>query len=93
MALTQANCFRGAEPNKTYLKLFSARLEQEFPEYLFQSLVNLSEQVREEGDPALLTLGMILQEIKVLTPRPKSVCEEESEEIFEEQRQRRKLIQ
>jgi hypothetical protein len=93
MALTQANCFRGAEPNEYYLKLFSARLEQESEDFVFQALTNLGEQVREEGDPSLLTLGMILQEIKLLTPRTKTAYEEERDEILAEQKKAREVIQ
>jgi len=92
LALTEANCFRGAEVSEQYLRLFAARLEQENPEYLFPALSNLSEQVREDGDPSLLTLGMILQEIKLLTPRKKTACEIESEEIFAEQRAARERV-
>lgn len=93
MSLTQANCFRGAEPNEYYLKLFSARLEQEVSDYLFPALKNLEEQIREEGEPSLLTLGMILQEIKLLTPRAKTTYEQEQEEMFEERRKAREIIQ
>ena len=93
MAITEANCFRGAEVTDQYLRLFTARLEQENPAYLFQALKSLSEQVREEGEPSLLTLGMILQEIHLLTPRRKTAAEQESEEIFEEQRKARERVQ
>lgn len=89
MALTQANCFRGAEPTKTYLQLFSARLEQENPDYLFEALNNLGERPRGEGENSLLNLAMILEEIKILTPRKKTAYEQEAEEIFEEQRKAR----
>ena len=89
MALTQANCFRGAEPNKTYLQLFSARLEQENQEYLFKALNILGERKRGEGEGMLLDLASILEEIKLLTPRKKNQYEQESEEIMAEQRKAR----
>lgn len=92
MALTQANCFRGAEPSETYLKLFSARLEQENQEYLFTALNTLGERDRCEGEPTLLTLASILGEIKLLTPKPKTAYEQECEEILAEQRKARGTI-
>jgi len=92
MALTQANCFRGAEPTKTYLQLFSARLERETQEYLFKALDNLGERKRAEGEALLLDLASILQEIKLLTPKPKTTYEIEAEEIMEEQRKARKAL-
>lgn len=93
MALTQANCFRGAEPTKTYLQLFSARLEQENQGYLFQALSILGERKRGEGEAMLLDLASILEEIKLLTPKPKTAYEQEAEAIFEERRRARKAIQ
>lgn len=86
MALTQANCFRGAEPSKTYLQLFSARLEQENQEYLFKALEILGERERNEGEGMLLDLASILREIRFLTPRKKTKSEQEAEELFAEQR-------
>jgi len=81
MALTQANCFRGAEPTKTYLELFSARLEQENPEYLFKALSVLGERERAEGEAMLIDLSSILREIRLLTPRTKTVYEQERDEM------------
>lgn len=89
MALTQANCFRGAEPTKTYLQLFSARLEQENQEYLFEALDTLGERERTEGEGMLIDLASILREIRLLTPRDKTPYEREQEEMFAEQRQAR----
>lgn len=86
MALTQANCFRGAEPTKTYLQLFSARLEQEDEGYLFKALEILGEREREQGEAMLLDLASILREIKNLTPRKKTLYEQEVEEMQEERR-------
>jgi hypothetical protein len=91
--LTEAHCFRGAEVTEQYLRLFSARLEQENPLFLFPALKNLGEQIREEGETSLLTLGMILQEIKILTPRTKTAYEEERDEILAEQKKAREVIQ
>jgi hypothetical protein len=89
MALTQANCFRGAEPTKTYLQLFSARLEQENQEYLFEALDILGERERSEGEGMLLDLASILREIRLLTPRKKTQYEQDAEELFAEQRKAR----
>lgn len=86
MALTQANCFRGAEPTKTYLQLFSARLEQENQEYLFEALDTLGERERAEGEGMLIDLASILREIRLLTPREKTAYEKEREEMFTERR-------
>lgn len=93
LALTEANCFRGAEVTEQYLRLYSARLEKENTEYLFQALENLGEQVRTEGETSLLPLAVILQEIRVLTPRKKTAYEQECEEILTEQRKARGTIQ
>jgi hypothetical protein len=90
MALTQANCFRGAELTETYLRLFSARLERENQEYLFKALEILGEREREQGESMLLDLASILREIRLLTPREKTAYEREQEEMFEE---RRKALQ
>jgi hypothetical protein len=87
MALTEANCFRGAEPSEVYFDLFAARLEQENQEYLFKALKILGEREREEGEPALLNLPMILKEIRLLTPRPKTRVELD-EEMMENERRR-----
>jgi hypothetical protein len=65
--LTEANCFRGAETTESYLKLFVGRLSRENPEQLFQALNQLGEKKRREGEPTLLSLGMILEEIKWAT--------------------------
>lgn len=86
MALTQANCFRGAEPTRTYLDLFSARLEQENSAYLFKALENLGERERGEGETTLLDLASILKEIRILTPRPKTRVELEEDAMAEERR-------
>jgi hypothetical protein len=86
LALTQANCFRGAEPTEQYLRLFTARLEQENPDYLFQALAKLGERDREEGEPALLNLPMILKEIRYLTPKPKTRVEIDEEAYMEARR-------
>ena len=64
LALTEANCFRGAEVTEAYLKLFAESLSKENPERLFQALCQLGEKPRSQGEPLLLSLGMILQEIK-----------------------------
>lgn len=93
LALTEANCFRGAEVTEQYLRLFTARLQKENSEYLFQALTNLGEQVREDGETTLLNLAAILQEIKILTPRVKTAYEQEAEEMFEERRKAREVIQ
>ena len=93
MALTQANCFRGAEPTETYLELFSARLEQENQEYLFKALNILGERKRVEGEAMLIDLASILDEIKLLTPKRKTSCELEAEEMEKERRQARETIQ
>jgi hypothetical protein len=58
-----------------------------------QALTNLGEQVREERETSLLSLGAILQEIKLLTPRTKTAYELEAEEMFEEQQKARERIQ
>lgn len=92
LALTNANCFRGAETNELYMRTYVTRLEKENSEYLFQALINLGERVREEGESSLLTLGMILQEILILTPRKKTAYEQEAEDIFQEQRKAREMI-
>jgi hypothetical protein len=47
-------------------------LGTEKPEYLFPALVNLGERKREEGETALLDLGTILEEIRKLSPPPKT---------------------
>ena len=86
MALTQANCFRGAEPTKTYLQLFSARLEQENQDYLFKALNILGERERTEGESMLLDLASILKEIRLLTPRKKTRVELDEETMAEERR-------
>ncbi len=86
LALTESNCFRGAEPTEQYLRLFTSRLEKENPEYLFPALANLGERARGEGETSLLNLATILGEIKLLTPRKKTVYEQECEEIAEERR-------
>lgn len=83
-ALTEANCFRGAEPTKTYLQLFSARLEQENLELLFKALNTLGEREREEGETTLLPLASILREIRILTPRPKTIVDLEDEMMANE---------
>ena len=92
MALTQANCFRGAEPTKTYLQLFSARLEQENPEYLFKALDLLGERERGEGEAMLLDLASILKEIRRLTPRQKTLYEKEVDEMAEDRRKALKEV-
>lgn len=71
----------------------SERLSKENLEYVLPALTNLGEQVREQGETALLSLGDILQEIIILTPRAKSVCEQEAEEVFAEQKKAREVIQ
>lgn len=71
----------------------SERLSKENREYVLQALTNLGERVRGEGESALLDLGTILQEIKYLTPRPKTACEQEAEEMFEERRKAKEMIQ
>lgn len=86
MALTQANCFRGAEPTETYLRLFSARLEQENQEYLFEALNILGERERAQGETMLIDLASIFREIRFLTPRKKTAYELEAEEMAEERR-------
>lgn len=93
MALTEANCFRGAEVTEKYLRLFTARLERENPNYLFQALTNLGERVRGEGENSLLNLATILEEIKILTPRPKTLSEQEADEMFEERKKAMERIQ
>ena len=92
MALTQENCFRGAEPTKTYLQLFSARLEQENPEYLFKALDLLGERERGEGEAMLLDLASILKEIRRLTPRQKTLYEKEVDEMAEDRRKALKEV-
>jgi hypothetical protein len=69
------------------------RLLTENPEYVMQALTNLGERKREDGETALLDLGSILQEIHILTPKPKTACEIEAEEMFEERRQATEMIQ
>ena len=91
MALTQANCFRGAEPTETYLELFSARLEQENEEYVHKALNILGEREREHGESMLLDLASILREIRNLTPRAKTPYELEAEEMQEERRKAYRL--
>lgn len=93
LALTEANCFRGAEVTEQYLRLFTSRLEKENVDYLFPALANLGERVRGEGETTLLNLATILGEINILTPRKKTSYEQEAEEIFEEQRKARGTIQ
>jgi hypothetical protein len=89
LALTESNCFRGAEPTEQYLRLFTARLGKENPEYLFKALENLGERKREEGENSLLNLAAILGEIRLLTPRKKTQYEQDAEELFAEQRKAR----
>jgi len=86
MALTQANCFRGAEPTEQYLRLFTARLKQENPEYVFKALDILGEQERAEGETLLLSLPTILRVIRLLTPRQKTRVEIEEDIMTEERR-------
>lgn len=86
LALTEANCFRGAEPTEQYLRLFTARLQKENSEYLFEALNNLGERSRGEGENSLLNLAMILEEIKILTPRAQTPYEKEKEEMDAERR-------
>lgn len=86
MALTESNCFRGAEATRTYLDLFSSRLEREDQKYLFQALEILGERDREEGEPSLLNLPMILKEIRRITPRKKTRMELEEDLMAEERR-------
>lgn len=86
MALAEANCFRGGEPSKEYLRLFSGRLEQENPKYLFPALKLLGERERGEGETTLLDLASILKEIRILTPRAKTIQDIEDEAIAEERR-------
>lgn len=93
MAITQANCFRGAEPTETYLRLFSARLERENQEYLFKALSILGERERSEGEGMLIDLASILREIRTLTPRTKKAYEIEADELFAEQQEARNRIQ
>lgn len=64
----------------------SARLSRETPKYVLQALTILGEQARANGETALLSLGTILQEIKILTPRTKTAYELEAEEMAEERR-------
>jgi hypothetical protein len=66
--------------------LFSARLEQEDEGYLFKALEILGEREREQGEAMLLDLASILREIKNLTPRKKTLYEQEVEEMQEERR-------
>lgn len=47
----------------SYLKLMVSRLAKENPKYLFPALVVLGEKPRRDGDPLLLSLGMILEEM------------------------------
>lgn len=75
------------------MRTYVERLSKENPEYLFEALTNLGERVREEGESSLLTLGMILEEIHILTPRTKTAYEEEVEEMFQERRKATERIQ
>ena len=54
-----------------------------------QALTNLGERERGEGETLLLDLASILREIRLLTPKPKTVYEQEAKELFEEQRKAR----
>lgn len=63
------------------------RLSKENREYLFQALTALGERKREQGETALLDLGSILEEIRLLTPKPKTSVELE-EEMMAEERQK-----
>jgi hypothetical protein len=62
------------------------RLSKENREYLFQALTNLGERKREQGETALLDLGSILEEIRLLTPRKKTRVELDEETMAEERR-------
>jgi hypothetical protein len=86
MALTEANCFRGAEVTRTYLDFYSARLVQEDSYYLFKALTILGERDREEGEPFLLNMPMILKQIRDLTPRKKTLVEIQEDVMAEERR-------
>lgn len=57
-------CFRLAEATENYFELFSARLELENLDYVIAALRKLGEEPRREGDPALPSLGMIIEAIK-----------------------------
>lgn len=48
---------------EAYLKLMVSRLVHEDPKHLFPALAVLGEEPRHHGDPLLLNLGMILEEI------------------------------
>ena len=81
------------EASPDYLKLMARRLLKENHEYVSQALLSLSERKREEGETALLDLATILEEIRFLTPRPKTAYEIERDEIFAEQKASRERIQ
>ena len=87
--LTETMCFRAAEGSKNYFRIMSARLSRENFEYVMQALTNLGERERGEGETLLLDLASILREIRLLTPKPKTVYEQEAKELFEEQRKAR----
>lgn len=84
--MTEANCFRGGEPTRKYLDIFSARLERENHEYVFKALEILGERERGEGETTLLDLASILREIRRLTPRQKTRVELEEDAMAEERR-------
>jgi hypothetical protein len=62
------------------------RLSRENRDYLFQALTALGERKREQGETALLDLGTILEEIRLLTPRKKTRVELDEEIMAEERR-------
>lgn len=91
--LAETISYRGAEGSPKYLELMAERLSKENREYLFQALTKLGERKREQGETALLDLGTILEEMRLLTPRKKSQVELEDEMMWEERRKAIKAIE
>lgn len=64
--------------------MMAERLSKENFEYTMQALTNLGEKKREEGETALLPLATVLEEIRRLTPKPKTLYEIEVDEMAAE---------
>lgn len=85
--LTETMSFRGAAATEKYFTLMTQRLSKENFEITMQALTALGERKREQGETALLDLGSILEEIRILTPKPKTSVELEEEIMAAERRE------
>jgi hypothetical protein len=67
VALSEMAVFRGAVPTELYLRAYSQRLSREYLPGVLESLAKIGDAEREDGEPALPTMGTILKNRPVRT--------------------------